>query len=73
MIGIYQIKQAARREHMAENGDYMLYVQKQEADILSCNLDILHPSNINFGFGMRRMALILLKIGIVNAKREHRL
>jgi len=40
MIGIYQIKQAARRfirekyDDYAKNGDYVLYMHKQEADIL---------------------------------------
>jgi len=74
-IGIYQIKQAASytREHMAEDGNYdcALYVHKQEADILRVKLQSRHPSNTNCGFGMRRMALILSKVGIINAKREH--
>jgi len=37
------------------------------------NFDIFPPSNIKFGFGMRKMALILSKVIVVNAKQEHEL
>ena len=57
------------RDHMTKDGDYVLYVYKQKADILRVMLQSLYPSNTNFGFDMRRMALILSKIGIVNVKR----
>jgi len=74
-IGIYQIKQAAFyiREHVAKDGDYVLHVHKQGAAlrVKLQSLSILYPSNTNFGFDMRRMALILSKIRVVNAKREH--
>jgi len=54
-IGIYQIKQAASytRKHMAENGNYVLYVHKQEADILRVKLQSRHTSSKQYQLWIR--------------------
>jgi len=54
-IGIYQIKQAASytREHMAEDGNYVLYVHKQEADILRVKLQSRHTSSKQYQLWIR--------------------
>jgi len=41
------------REHMAENSDYVLYVHKQEADILKVKLQSRYTSSKQYQFWIR--------------------
>lgn len=45
-IGVYQLKQAASytREHLTDEGDYILYSHKEEADIVRVRIQSRHTS-----------------------------
>lgn len=46
-IGVYFLKQAASytREHMSDSGEYILYIHKEESDILTVKLQSRHTSS----------------------------
>lgn len=46
-IGVYQLKQTSSytREHMSDEGNYVLYVRQEESDILKVKLQSRHTSS----------------------------
>jgi len=54
-IGIYQLKQASSyaREHMSDEGNYVLYVHQEESDILRVKLQSRHTSSKQYQLWIR--------------------
>lgn len=54
-IGVYQLKQASSyaREHMSDEGNYVLYVYQEESDILRVKLQSRHTSSKQYQLWIR--------------------